>query len=227
VGSKLATACAILSLLVLFLEHFIDHGRNLNGIDHWLSEYVLSESAPARWLMWAAFMLLAGSALGVSLASSRLWPRLLFGLSALGLGVMAFFESDPNDGLHTSMSWPPTAGNVHQILLYLAIGGALLGMLSSATGRRAGSRLEWALVGAAICATLIQTWLVAISTQRHEMTRFGGITERIIVVAVLLWVLTSAASPNLGTIAETLRDQRIRSSGRCAPDDAASGLDPE
>jgi hypothetical protein len=185
--------CAIASLVVLFLEHFIDHGRNLNGIDHWLSEYVLSDSAPARWLMRAAFVLLAGSALGVSFASSRLWPRLLFGLSGLGLGAMALFNSDPNDGLHTSMAWPLTAGNVHQILLYVAIGGALLGMLSSAIRRNeSGSKLEWPLVGTAIGATLLQTWLVSLSTQRHEMTRFGGITERIIVAAVLLWVLTSA-----------------------------------
>jgi hypothetical protein len=187
--SRVALWSAVAAIFALTGEHFIEHGRDLNAIHHWLSEYVLSGSGLARWLMRAVFLFLGLSALGVSMCSNGRAQRFLFASAGSALGLMMFFDSDPNDGIHTGMSWPLTPGNVHQVLLYTAIGGALLGMLSSTMMRRGSSRVESALTLIAIGTTAIQAVFVAMSIANHEMTRFGGLTERVVLLAVLAWVI--------------------------------------
>lgn len=176
---------------ILALLHILPHGSDLNGAHHWLSEYVLSQNPSAVWLMKFAFVGLALTAFGVAWRTSVRSSRGLFVTAALALGAMTFFDSDPNDGRHLGMSWPLSAGNIHQLLLYVAIGGTLLGMVIET--RRSSliqSRLwMWVAVALAIFATAAQTMLVWQSHERLSMTYYGGITERLVVGAMLIWVV--------------------------------------
>lgn len=192
---KVGIVAAFLSLALLLIEHFIPHGIDLDPVNHWLSEYVLSHSVAAIWLMKAAFLSLAVSALAVAMIAPDRRGRLLFLVASFGLAVMPILDTNPNDGLSQGMKWPPTPGNLHQLALYLAIGAALLGMgLSRARGAR---RMRPSfLFGVAILATAAQTGLVAASHAVHQATRFGGVTERTIVVAMLCWVIATCVSPS-------------------------------
>lgn len=204
---KIGIAGAVLAFAILLLEHFISHGKDLNPVDYWISEYVLSNSPTARILMHAGFVLLALSAFAVAVdfrveRTSRHinWIRLekiCFFTAALGLLLMTFCNTDPNDGRGYAIVWPPTIGNWHQIFLYAGMGGALSGMalwvcwVDTSSDRR--SRFEAALLGAAICSTIVQMFLVASSDATKTMTRFGGVTERIVLVCSLAWVISYCA----------------------------------
>jgi hypothetical protein len=185
---------AAAALILLVAEHVIGHGKDLNPIDHWLSEYVLSASTPAVWLMRLAFLALATAAVSVAALSREKILKAVFGLSAVGLAAMPFLDSDPNDGRSSGMNWPLTHGNLHQLMLYLAIGSTLLGIglrvFRYASNRNPRRRLEAAFFAVAIVATIVQFFLVAASESQHQMTRFGGVTERVIVVAMLAWVIS-------------------------------------
>jgi len=193
---RIGKAAALLAFLLLLTEHFLPHGIDLNPRDHWLSEYVLSGSTLARWLMRAAFLALAATAFSVGMTLPSRVPRGLFWIASLGLASMTFFDSDPNDGRSYRIFWPPTAGNLHQIALYLAIGATLAGMVFCwrLRGSRRSIIVQRSSLIVAACATVIQTILVAISQAHHAMTSYGGITERIVVLAMVIWVIASRES---------------------------------
>lgn len=190
VWRRVGIASSLVALVLLTTEHFLGHGRDLNPVDHWLSEYVLSGSALAVWVMRIAFVGLSLAALSVAAVSKE---KLFFILASAGLVAMPFCDTYPNDGIVRPM-WPLTAGNVHQLLLYAAIGSALLGIVIQNYRRRCPMPETSLLLFAAI-ATGVQTYLVADSQATGRMTYFGGITERIIVVAMLAWVMRSLSRP--------------------------------
>ena len=185
---KCALAGAIAVFVILVIEHLLPHGMDLNARDHWLSEYVLSHSITARWLMRFAFLALGVTAISVSMTFRERAPRALFQIASLALAAMSILDTDPNDGRPFRMSWPPTHGNLHQVALYIAIGATLAGM-AFALGRLRPSSGQGFLLIVAIGATMIQALLVTISQVQGGMTHFGGVTERIVVGAMLLWVL--------------------------------------
>lgn len=177
--------------MLLIAEHFIDHGSGLVPAEHhWLSEYVLSLSPAGRALMHAAFVALAASALSVAILSREKMQRALFAISAAGLAAMTFFDTDPNSPIHPT-NWPTLHGVVHQGCLYVAMSAGLVGM-GLHLFREDRSRGGAAILSVAGIATIIQTALVA-QTQ-GKMTLYGGLTERIIVCAVLVWVIGFCAN---------------------------------
>ena len=196
------------TIALLLPLHFMEHGRDLNPVDHWLSEYVLSRSAFSQALMHLAFMTLGLAALSVAMSVLHTRPakgpnwiqradtfaKSLFFISAVGLAGMTFFDTDANvEPIVKSMH-----GNVHQILLDVAIGATLLGIvwvLSTRTQPRTRVRYESGFVGAAISATLVQACLVLPAELGHRASQFGGITERIIVIATLGWVWSFHSRP--------------------------------
>jgi len=184
--SWIGITSAIATLVLLFAEHFLDHGRDLNPVDHWMSEYVLSGSPLAVWIMRLAFVALALSALSIAMVSRTRTIKALFLLSAAGLAAMTLLDTYPNDGVQRP-KWPLTPGNAHQLLLYLAIGATLVGMAVHAR-RSQWPRIDRVLLLLAVCATAVQTYLVAVSQAHGQMTHFGGVTERVIVAATLVWV---------------------------------------
>lgn len=190
---RAAQISATVSLALLLAEHFLPHGLDLNPVDHWLSEYALSHSSIARGSMIFTFAALAATAFSVSMISRWWVQRGFFLLSSVALAAMMFFNTDPNDGRIFRILLPPTPGNWHQIALYVAIGATLLGMAAAELRGDRGSRSDgWkrqSLLGVAVVATGIQTGLVAWSVSERTMTRYGGITERIVVSATLAWVL--------------------------------------
>jgi hypothetical protein len=194
---KLAFAGVVLTCLLLLTEHFLPHGRDLNPVNHWLSEYVLSDSFYGRWLMHIAFFTLAFSALStsilVALQSTAGIARIGSGLlmvSAAGLAGMSFFNTDPNDGRVHDMQWPLSPGSAHLLLLYVAIGAAFVGIGTQVCQHRPRKLLiyERALLGLAVGAMAVQAYLVVVSHAAARMTTLGGITERITVLALLAWV---------------------------------------
>jgi hypothetical protein len=107
---------------------------------------------------------------------------------------MAFFDTYPNDSFPHPWRWPLTYGNIHQLLLYGAIGATLCGIglrIFVLDRTRAANKIGALLFWLAVIATLVQAALVI---AQPTATRFGGITERIIVVATLLWVIGFCAS---------------------------------
>ncbi|HTQ08684.1 MAG TPA: DUF998 domain-containing protein [Fimbriimonadaceae bacterium] len=183
---RLAKVAALAVILILVAEHFLPHGVDLNPVDHWLSEYALSRLAFARWLIRVAFAALATVAVVVAQSAKSRLSRWAFLTSAAGLASMILFDTDPNDGRPIRFLWPPTAGNLHQIALYVAIGGALSGMVLA---WRNASALQRLCLSVSAVATAVQVCLVAVSQACHEMTHFGGITERLVVLAMLAWAI--------------------------------------
>lgn len=191
-------ACA--AFLLLLVLHFIPHGKDLNPVDHWLSEYVLSDSLPARILMRIAFFMLALAALSVAVQVNGALVRWLFLLSTLGLATMPFADTYANNGFRYDIAWPYEAGEWHQIGLYAAIGATILGIALHVFRSRHSTRLEAALLGAAVSATVIQIFVVAVGTSKlvyplagnhpGPIVTFGGVTERVIVAAMLAWVIS-------------------------------------
>lgn len=192
---KVGIGASVVVLLSLTAEYSINLGKpGFDATDHWLSEYVLSDSTLVVLLMKASFFGLGLAALTVGKLSREWFSKMLFFFGATGLAAMAFFDTDPNDGRIYPMHFPPTPGNMHQVLLMVAMGATLLGIslrvfwFQSKQTRR--SKYEAFLFGAALCSTVIQTFLSQIADTNHTMTRFGGITERIIVIATLTWVIS-------------------------------------
>ncbi|HVT11456.1 MAG TPA: DUF998 domain-containing protein [Fimbriimonadaceae bacterium] len=174
---------SLLALALLAAEHFVDHGRALQPFEHhWLSEYVLSMSPAGRSMMRLAFVALSTAAASAAFLSIGKASKILFGLCATGLLAMAFFDTDPNLPVHPQ-GWPTLHGAVHQGCLYIAMSAGLVAMALNSKRHLADLRL----IGAAGVATAIQTVLVAGS--QGKMTLYGGVTERIIVAATLLWVI--------------------------------------
>ena len=192
------SACA--AFLLLLVLHFIPHGKDLNPVDHWLSEYVLSDSLPARILMRLAFLMLALAALSVAVLVNGGLVRWLFLLSTLGLALMPFADTYANNGYRYDLNWPYEAGEWHQIGLYAAIGAALLGIALHVFRSRNSTSSEAALLGAAVSATIVQIFVVAVGTSKlvyasagslpGPIVTFGGVTERVIVVTMLAWVIS-------------------------------------
>jgi hypothetical protein len=192
---RVGVVAALLVLLCLIVEYIFNLGRaGFDATNHWLSEYVLSDSLWVVWFMKACFIGLgvAGYASG---KRSREWHvRALFQLGAICLAAMAFLDTDPNDGRVYPMRFPPTHGNMHQLLLFVAMGATLIAIalrvfLYDPPKARRG-KLEAVLFGAALSATSVQFFLSSIADANHVMTRFGGITERIIVVTIMAWVIS-------------------------------------
>jgi hypothetical protein len=190
--SKVGIGAAAVASLALLIEHVIPHAIDLNPVHHWLSEYVLSGSVAARIIMRVAFFALAICAFSVAMLARPRISKSLFTLSSLGLAAMPFLDTDPNDGRSYHFSWPLTAGNLHQLSLYVAIGATLFGIGLSVYRQHRRKRGELLLLGVAVLATIVQAILIATSHAAGEMTRFGGITERIIVGAMLAWVVLFA-----------------------------------
>lgn len=193
---RVGTGSAIAALALLGLEHLVNAAAShLDPVHHWLSEYVLSPSPAARYMMFAAFILLGCAAASVAALSQHLAPKALFAVSSASLVAMAFFNTDPNDGKDYPFRWPLSAGNVHQLLLYAAIGATIAGMALQtiwlADPARRRRLLELSLLAVTIAATAIQVGLVARSLPGK--TYYGGVTERIVVVAMLGWVLSYCA----------------------------------
>jgi hypothetical protein len=190
--ARSAIAAACVAFAFLCVEHVLPHGPNLIPPEHhWLSEYVLSSAPGAASIMRIAFVALATTAWLVSRLQTRGLGRAVFVLGSLGLGAMTFFDTDPIDGKRYGFQWPLTHGNMHQLLLYVAMGAVLAGIAltarhDSGSGKR--RHFEMFLLGLAVLATVVQTVLVTIS--RDTMTYFGGLTERVIVVATLAWVVS-------------------------------------
>ncbi len=60
---KVGIIASLGACVLIGIEHVLSHGVDLNPIDHWISEYALSESLPARMIMGMAFVALATVAL--------------------------------------------------------------------------------------------------------------------------------------------------------------------
>lgn len=175
---------------MLIAEHLIDHGSGLVPVQHhWLSEYVLSQSVAGRVLMRTSFVALAASSLSVAMLSRERIQRALFAVSAAGLAAMTFFDTDPNLPIHPAI-WPTLHGIVHQVCLYAAMSAGLLG-IGLHIFRRDKSWSGPAIFSVAILATIVQTVLVA-ETQ-NKMTLYGGLSERVVVAAVIVWVIRFCA----------------------------------
>src|ERR1044072_6255794 len=112
-SSALAPILAVLTLL------FLPHGRDLNPVHHWLSEYVLSHNSAAIWLMRRSFAVLGLTAWTVGFRATTRVGRFTFGLAGAALVSMIFLEWAPNDGKHLAMARPLLPGSIHPLLLYI------------------------------------------------------------------------------------------------------------
>ncbi|HWA84108.1 MAG TPA: DUF998 domain-containing protein [Fimbriimonadaceae bacterium] len=177
---------SLVALALLAGEHFLDHGKALLPFEHhWLSEYVLSASPIGQAMMRLAFVALGAAAASVAALSNGRTQTGLFAICATGLAAMALFDTDPNLPVHPEQ-WPTFHGLVHQGCLYVAMSAGLVAMALPSV-RPGRNIVDLSLLGMAGLATAIQTVLVAES--QGKMTLYGGITERIIVAATLLWVI--------------------------------------
>jgi hypothetical protein len=181
-------AAPLATLAILLVEHFLPHGKDLNPVHHWLSEYVLSDSPLGVALMHAAFVGLAATAVAVMTLPVSRGNRALFGIGGAALFGMTFFDTEPNGIPITHMTWPPTPSQVHKLLLYVALATVLLGMALHSHDQTKPKRSPMlALFGIAAVATAVQTYLIAVSKSQEQPTQFGGITERVVVLATLAW----------------------------------------
>lgn len=184
---RLGLVAILLTSLALLVEHVLPHGRDLNPVDHWLSEYVLSSSASAPLIMRFGFVGLALSALSVGQIHRDRVTGNLMRVAAIALAAMVALDTNSNDGRAPWMSWPPSAANLHQVALYVTLGACVLAIARDARLTRA--RLVRFCSAFAFVAVGLQLALVTFYGSRSEMTRFGGLTERAIVVVLAVWAL--------------------------------------
>lgn len=181
-------ACALL----LVFAHFGTESKEFSPLHNWLSEFVLSQSPAVQLSMRISFVLFSLAALSVALLNKRRVVMLLFGVASAALMFMTFTDTDPNDGKKYALSWPLTQGNVHQICLYIAMGGAILGMARVTWARTppkaSAPAIETVAIVTTLLATAVQSFLVYLGDRNRSPVVFGGLTERIIVFAVFIWV---------------------------------------
>jgi len=151
--------------------------------------YIMALNFVNRGLLSIAFLYAFGRALrswGVDTAKYR-WGVLLLGVWGVGALLLALF---PTDVPATPVSWH---GLIHLVVAFLAFVGGALGVLQLSLQFGHDPALsdlkKFALPVAAIAVLFLVLLFGLPFILPHLASRIGGVTERVLIGSVLVWML--------------------------------------
>jgi hypothetical protein len=189
--ATVALACAIAGTVLIALLHRLRCDLSIHH--RFVSEYAVdTEEKQYGWMMQLAFALLALCALCLGFAVA-LGPWMqgqpknicVVSLIVTGLGAVVMYANKTD--LNVEGAERTSHGQRHDVAALVTFVAAMFAMASVLTPQEV---VAWVLIGVALPALLIQ--LVMMGYHRLKKTgpyRWVGVTERALIIAVLLWAI--------------------------------------
>jgi hypothetical protein len=182
--ARVALACALLGAVAILLLSIVR--TDISPLHRFISEYAVDGPGVGwTWLMQSVFLLMAACAALLAMAGWHRDPcgkragRLLLIVAA---GILVMFACKTN--LNIAPFVETMVGKAHNIAAFFTFLSALGAMLVVCRQNAGQSRLAWILLAVGGLTLFIQMCLMIAHPRPY---RWVGVTERIIITALLAW----------------------------------------